>query len=177
MHQDGMAVGISLGDGANADGSASARPIFDDDGLTDIGRDVLEERARKQIGCAAWGKWHDNSNRFRRPSLCHRGHIRCTVASDDAAGIIANAIRILLVFRNTCMLPSSARSHPQRERQRKRGGRVLGLSDSVPHRRWRHYGQSGAPWCAMRGWLTVEPLPSRGGEAAYIPGAVNRFNG
>ena len=69
MDQDRMAVRIRLGHGADADGPAPARPVFDDDGLTDVGRDVLEHRSRKQVGGAAGREWHDDLDALGRPNL------------------------------------------------------------------------------------------------------------
>jgi hypothetical protein len=54
----------------DANGTASARPIFDDDRLSEIRPKGLCQNARRTIGRAPWREWNDDAYRSGRPNCC-----------------------------------------------------------------------------------------------------------
>jgi hypothetical protein len=56
MDEDRVAVRLGFGHGADAHCSTAARPVFNDEGLADLGRDVLEHRSWEEVGGALPGE-------------------------------------------------------------------------------------------------------------------------
>ncbi len=79
MHQYRVAVGLGLGDGADPDRAARARPVLDDERLAELLRQALRHRARHDVRGAAGREGHDDLHPLGRPRLRLRRAVkRCT---------------------------------------------------------------------------------------------------
>ena len=61
-HQQGMTIGIRLGDDLAANNAAGARTIVDHQRLTPAFRQFLRQHARQNIECATRCRGHDNAH-------------------------------------------------------------------------------------------------------------------
>ena len=75
VRQDGVAVGFGADHRAHAESSTGAAAVLDNDRLTELHAERLEQRTRHDIGGAAGGEWNEGPDRFGRPRLreCRAG--------------------------------------------------------------------------------------------------------
>ena len=100
-HGQGVAVRGPVLDGHDADGRASAWPVFDDDRLAHDRAQLLGERARDGVGGGARWIRDDEADRFRRISGLRGSPERKQCAEDYAAQQYAAACddrHVLLFF-------------------------------------------------------------------------------
>ena len=64
MGEQRVAVGVGLGDDCGAERAAGADPVFEDESLAEVGSDMLENRARHDVGRAAGAEWNDDVDRL-----------------------------------------------------------------------------------------------------------------
>ena len=64
-----VAIGIRFGDEGRGDDPSRAGAVFHDDGLTELGRELIANHARQNVHDAASGKRHDHLDRPCRPGL------------------------------------------------------------------------------------------------------------
>ena len=63
-HQQGVAVRSRLGNGVGPHHAASTAPVVHHHRLAPLQREFLRHQTRTNIGTAAWGKRHDDGDRF-----------------------------------------------------------------------------------------------------------------
>jgi hypothetical protein len=62
VHENGVAVGVCLGDGSSGDRSTRADSVFSNDSLPKLDRKLVEGYTRKHVGAAACCKWHERAD-------------------------------------------------------------------------------------------------------------------
>lgn len=64
MNQESVSVRVRFGDSETTKSSSASRAVFDENALLDLASDLVKHSARKYVGSAAGGKWHNNFNRL-----------------------------------------------------------------------------------------------------------------
>src|SRR5262249_43349509 len=70
LHQDRITIGIGLGDGRGANRTSGTDTVFDDNRLTKLARELIEDHARSDVGAATCRIWHNCADWPCWPRLC-----------------------------------------------------------------------------------------------------------
>ena len=108
--QQRVTIGRSSRNIAPANSAASAGDVFDDDGLAEIGRQIMRRDTHRGVGRSAWRVWHDDFDRDGRESLA-RAPADSTVAA-TTQNTIATSLRI--TSPSLAFPPRSRRGSPHR---------------------------------------------------------------